>query len=149
MGEGAFAERAAGWGWQRAWPPCGLQGCRWRGAARLFGQRRALVADTCMHWLYLLVVVVIVAWLRLATCGRVATRHIVIFRVAGLLLATLRGLHVVTSLTRKERTRSWSRTQAGGRVEGTLYRRMEARPRRLGVETPKVRRRVVASFSWQ
>ena len=51
-----------------------------------------------MHWLYLLVVVVIVAWLRLATCGRVATRHIVIFLVAGLLLATLRGLHVATSL---------------------------------------------------
>ena len=56
------------------------------------------MADTCTHWLHLLVVVVIVAGLRLATCGRVATRHIVIFLVAGLLLATLRGLHVVTSL---------------------------------------------------
>ena len=51
-----------------------------------------------MHWLYVLVVVFLVAGLRLATCGRVATRHIVIFLVAGLRLATLHGLHVATSL---------------------------------------------------
>ena len=51
-----------------------------------------------MHHLYWLVVVFIMAGLRLATCGRVATRHIVTFLVAGLRLATLHGLHVATSL---------------------------------------------------
>ena len=81
------------------------------------------------------------AGLRLATCGRVATRHIVIFLVAGLLLATLRGLHVATSLiinyslwrhirVRKGRGRAPGRKRGQGAKERSREEYMEKRQRR-------------------
>ena len=94
-----------------------------------------------MHWLYVLVVVFLVAGLRLATCGRVATRHIVIFLVAGLRLATLHGLHVATSLiinyslwrhirVRKGRGRAPGRKRGQGAKERSREEWLEKRQRR-------------------
>ena len=81
------------------------------------------------------------AGLRLATCGRVATRHIVIFLVAGLRLATLHGLHVATSLiinyslwrhirVRKGRGRAPGRKRGQGAKERSREEYMEKRQRR-------------------